>query len=215
VKPRPDAIAEASAYPHGRVPRGVRERQIVAVAEELFAERGYEGASMDELARRAGVSKPVIYELVGNKEALFNRCFERAADELAASVAAAAAEHAGDLDGVIRATAVAFFEFIEAHRLAWAMLHSLDAGGRAAAHVSEIRSRQTAFAAAAIREQAARGGVDLAPARADAAAHALNGTFEAFADWWRDNPGVSVSELADWLADLILPGLRQLTGSPA
>jgi AcrR family transcriptional regulator len=210
-----DAIAEASGYPHGRVPREVRERQIVALAEELFAERGYEGTSMDELARRAGVSKPVIYELVGNKEAIFHRCFERAAEELATSVAEAASANPGDLDAVVRATAVAFFEFIEAHRLAWAMLHSLDAGGRAAAHVSAIRERQTRFAAAAIREQAAAAGIELDPARADAAAYALNGTFEAFAAWWRDNPGVTVTELADWLAELLLPGLRRLTGTPA
>ena len=51
-------------FEHGRVPRAVRGRQLLELAAELFAERGYGGASMDELARRAGVTKPVVYELL-------------------------------------------------------------------------------------------------------------------------------------------------------
>jgi len=62
------AATSVEDYAHGRVPRAVRERQLLELAEELFAERGYGGASMEELARRAGVTKPVVYELFGSKE---------------------------------------------------------------------------------------------------------------------------------------------------
>ena len=75
-------------FQHGRVPRRVRERQLVELAEELFAERGYQGASMEELARRAGVTKPIVYELFGNKDGLFRACLQRSADQLAELVAA-------------------------------------------------------------------------------------------------------------------------------
>ena len=74
-------------FQHGRVPRAVRERQIVELAEGLFSERGYQGASMEELARRAGVTKPIIYELFGNKDGLFRACLERSAGRLAQQVA--------------------------------------------------------------------------------------------------------------------------------
>ena len=81
--------ARIEDFAHGRVPRAVRERQIVELAEKLFSERGYPGSSMDELARRAGVTKPVVYELFGSKDGLFRACLERSAERLAALVAAA------------------------------------------------------------------------------------------------------------------------------
>ena len=61
----------------------MRERQLLELAEELFAERGYAGTSMDELCRRAGVTKPVVYELFGSKDGLFRACLEGSASALA------------------------------------------------------------------------------------------------------------------------------------
>jgi hypothetical protein len=48
--------SQVNGYNHGRVPRPVRERQLLDLAEQLFIDRGYEGASIEELARAAGVS---------------------------------------------------------------------------------------------------------------------------------------------------------------
>src|ERR687894_1257586 len=89
-------------FAHGRVPREVRERQILRLAEDLFTERGFAGASMDELAARAGVSKPVIYDIVGSKKALYERCFERAGDELADAILRAAETHPADPAAMLR-----------------------------------------------------------------------------------------------------------------
>src|SRR6187402_1703509 len=83
-------VARIEDFRHGRVPRAVRERQLAELGEELFAERGYAKASMDELARRAGVTKPVIYELFGSKEGLFRACLEGLALRLADAIADAA-----------------------------------------------------------------------------------------------------------------------------
>src|ERR671911_329315 len=85
-----EALARIEEFRHGRVPRAVRRRQLVELGEELFAERGFAKASMDELARRAGVTKPVIYELFGSKEGLFEACLEGLAVRLAESIAEAA-----------------------------------------------------------------------------------------------------------------------------
>src|SRR4029079_1356389 len=84
-----EAVARIEDFRHGRVPRVVRERQLAELGEELFAERGYAKASMDELARRAGVTKPVIYELFGSKEGLFRACLEGLALRMAEEVAEA------------------------------------------------------------------------------------------------------------------------------
>jgi len=48
-----------------------RRHQLIDIARSLFAERGYEGTSVEEIAQRAGVSKPVVYEHFGGKEGLY------------------------------------------------------------------------------------------------------------------------------------------------
>jgi hypothetical protein len=53
--------------------------------------------------------------------------------------------------------------------------------------------------------------VVLDAAKTEATAAALNGAYEALAHWWRDNPQVPAESLADWLVELVLPGLRRLT----
>ncbi len=203
---------EVANYRHGRVPRAVRERQILMLAEELFAERGYTGTSMDELARRAGVSKPLIYELFESKEGLHRRLFERAADQLAASIAAATAGEQ-DVQATFRAGAVALFDFIDGHRAAWAMLYADEGRAPHAPHLNHIRARQNAMVIALLRAHADRQRIELDPRRLEVAVHAVNGAFEWLAHWWRANPDVSAETLADWLVDLVFPGLGRLVGT--
>jgi AcrR family transcriptional regulator len=111
------STATVADYPHGRVPRELRERQIVELAEQLFAERGYRGASMDELSRRAGVTKPVIYELFESKDGLFRVCVERAVDGMAESVAAAVRAETVP-EARLRAGGIAFLRFAADNRVA-------------------------------------------------------------------------------------------------
>ncbi|HKG35803.1 MAG TPA: TetR/AcrR family transcriptional regulator [Solirubrobacterales bacterium] len=199
------AVEEASRYAHGRVPREVRERQVLEIAEDLFAERGYEGASMDELARRAGVSKPVIYGLVGSKDELYRRSFERAAAELEDSVRAAIAGHEG-ISERLEAGALAFFTFIAGHRAAWSRLF-LEAGGPAVEHVARIRARQAGLVATLVAESAG----DDDGRRLGAVSNAVNSGLEGMAAWWREHPDVPPERMTAWALDLFLPGLEALT----
>jgi AcrR family transcriptional regulator len=66
------------------MPAAERRERIVTVATEVFAERGYDGASIDEIARRAGVSAPVVYDHFASKQDLYERLLERTRDELLA-----------------------------------------------------------------------------------------------------------------------------------
>lgn len=54
-----------------------RREQLIGVARELFAQRGYEATSIEEIAERAGVSKPVVYEHFGGKEGIYTVIADR------------------------------------------------------------------------------------------------------------------------------------------
>lgn len=193
-------------YPHGRVPRAVRERQLAELAEQLFAERGYGGASMDELARRAGVTKPVIYDVFGSKEGLYRHCVDRSAERLRSAVFEAISAET-EVDAKLRAGCLAFLRFAVDHRVAWDVLF-LASDGRFADQAQAIRARQAALVAALFAEEAAPG---VEPAQLDAAVSIVNGGCEALAGWAFEHPDTPLEQLADLFVALIAPGLRSFS----
>jgi AcrR family transcriptional regulator len=195
--------ARIEDFRHGRVPRAVRERQLVELAEELFSQRGYQGASMDELARRAGVTKPVVYDLFGSKDGLFRACLERSAERLAAGVAEAARAES-DPEARLRAGGLAFLRFAADHREAWQLMME----GRFSDTATEVRRRQAALVVDLLEETAAPG-VDRH--ELEVAAHAVNSAYEGVAHWMWEHPDVPLEQLSDWTVELLLPGLRRFT----
>ena len=206
-----DASAQQSAatvadYPHGRVPRELRQRQIVELAEQLFAERGYRGASMDELSRRAGVTKPVIYELFESKDGLFRVCVERAVQGMAESVAAAVRAETAP-EARLRAGSLAFLRFAADNRVAWDLL-AMGGGGRFADQMQTVRRSQAQLIRQLMEEMAAE---DIDARELEAAAYAVNSAYEGAAHWMWEHPDVPVEQVADWIVDLLVPGLRRFT----
>src|ERR1700712_4156722 len=65
------AMTESERRPRVRMPGQQRREQLIAIGRALFAEKGYDGASIEEVSARAGVSKPVVYEHFGGKEGLY------------------------------------------------------------------------------------------------------------------------------------------------
>ena len=198
-----NARADIRQYSHGRVPRAVRKRQLVELGEELFAERGFAKASMDELARRAGVTKPVIYELFGSKEGLFRACLEGLALRLATEIAEAA-RAAEDPEARLRAGGLAFLRFARENRVAYELLYE----GRFSDAAVTVRRRQAALILELMRELAPDG-VD--PLELEVAANAVNSAYEGVAHWMWDHPDIPLERLADWTVELLLPGLRRFT----
>jgi AcrR family transcriptional regulator len=198
-----EAARHIEGFRHGRVPREVRERQLVELGEQLFAERGFAKASMDELARRAGVTKPVIYELFQSKEGLFRACLEALALRLAQQIADAARAE-DEPEARLRAGGLAFLRFASENRVAYELLYE----GRFSDAAVSVRRRQAALILELMRE--------IAPAGVDArelevAAHAINSAYEGVAHWMWEHPDVPVERLADWTVELLLPGLRRFT----
>jgi AcrR family transcriptional regulator len=198
-----EAVARIEDFRHGRVPRAVREAQLVGLGEELFAERGFAKASMDELARRAGVTKPVIYELFGSKEGLFRACLEGLALRLAHQIAEAARAEE-DPEGRLRAGGLAFLRFAQDNRMAYELLYE----GRFSDAAVSVRKRQAALILELMRELATD---EVDPRELEVAAHAVNSAYEGVAHWMWDHPEIEVEPLADWTVELLLPGLRRFT----
>ena len=198
-------------YRRGRVPRAVRAEQLLDLAERLFAERGFHAASMDELARRAGVSKPVIYDHFGSKEQLFATCVRRTGEVLADRVARAVREES-DPRARLRAGSIAYFRFLEEQFQAWVVLFADEEvrDARFAAEASRIRRRQSDLMISLMAESAATAPGHKGQARLEAMTLAIAGAYESLSLWWHEHPEVSPEELADWLLDLIWPGLEQL-----
>ncbi|MGE4427383.1 MAG: TetR/AcrR family transcriptional regulator [Solirubrobacteraceae bacterium] len=204
----PATLPPSSPTPRGRVPPAEREEQVLGLARELFVERGYTLASMDEIARRAGVSKPMIYELVGSKEALYDRCVERAGEELARVVTEAVLSTEDPLSR-IRVGAIAFLHHVAERGGGWDLL--LTTGPDPSdAPIWRIRRQQAELLTRLTADTVAEMGVELDQWRIEAMAHAVNSAFEGLAFWWRSRPGVTAEELVDWMATLVVPGLVAL-----
>ncbi len=195
----------------GRVPRAVRSAQLLDLADELFAERGFHAASMDELARRAGVSKPVIYDHFGSKERLFATCVHRTAEALADQVTTAVRKES-DPRARLRAGSIAYFRFLQEQLQAWAVLFAEEEArdARFAAEASRIRRRQSELMISLMAETSGIAPGHQGRARLEAMTLAIAGAYESLSLWWREHQKIPPEELADWLLDLIWPGVEQL-----
>jgi AcrR family transcriptional regulator len=197
-------VALVEDFKHGQVPRAVREQQLLELAEALFAERGYAGASMDELARRAGVTKPVVYELFRSKEGLFGACVDRTIERLATEIAAAVRAE-DEPEARLRAGGLAFIRFAAGNRVAFDLMSM---GGSFSEKARAVRESQAELVRELMAEMAAEG---TDPRELDVAAHAVNAAYEGVAHWMWAHPDVDIERIADWIADLLIPGLRRFT----
>jgi AcrR family transcriptional regulator len=121
-----------------RLSAQARREVIEQAASEVFAEQGYHGASIDEIARRSGVSPPVVYDHFESKQDLYKRLLERHQRDL---LELWRVQLAGDdpPEQRIPRALDAWFEYIEAHP-AWLMVFR-DAPAELADFHREIRAR--------------------------------------------------------------------------
>ncbi len=191
-------------FKHGRVPRAVRRRQLVELAEQLFAERGFTRTSMEELARRAGVTKPVIYELFDSKDGLFGACVDRAIERMADSIVEAFRSET-EPEARLRAGGLAFLRFARDNRVAWDLMAMQP---RFAEQAQAVRRDQAQLIRMLMAEIAPEG---TDPQELEAVAYAVNSAYEGAAHWMWEHPDTPVERVADWIVALLLPGLRRFT----
>jgi AcrR family transcriptional regulator len=107
-----ESAARKSARRGGRLPRGERREQLLEAASVVFVDRGFHAAGMDEIADRAGVSKPVLYQHFTSKQDLFLAVLAQHTDVLVSGVRQAL-RTTTDNRQRLRAAVQAFFDFIE------------------------------------------------------------------------------------------------------
>jgi AcrR family transcriptional regulator len=116
-----------------RLPRAVREQQMLDAAMQLFSANGYHETSMDAIAAAAQISKPMLYLYYGSKEELFAAVLSR---ELTRFIDAVRA----DLDlkqsprELLRRTIVSVLHYIDANRASWIVIYSQATSSQAFAH---------------------------------------------------------------------------------
>lgn len=205
-------LSTRATHAHGRVPRALRRTQVLAEAYALFIERGYAGTSMDELARRVGVTKPRIYDLVGSKEQLFRELMASVQEDLTTRLVTAVAG-ARDLAGRLHAGISAFLEFVRERQKGWVALLAMESavGNR---ELVTLRGEQVARVAKLISESDDLEGAGVPLDLLAAIAQATNGAVEAAALWWLANPGLARERLATMLTQLLAPGLKALAQAP-
>ena len=98
-----------------RLPRTARRAQLLAAAQDVFVANGYHAAAMDEIADRAGVSKPVLYQHFPGKHELYLALLDESVDRLIEAVAAALRSTADNRQRV-NATFAAYFGYVAEHR---------------------------------------------------------------------------------------------------
>jgi AcrR family transcriptional regulator len=190
------------------VGRAERERQILDAAVAVFGERGYQAASMDVVAERVGVTKPVLYAHFGSKEGLLLACIARARAELLEVTTTAAASADGPEEMLRRGT-LAFFEYMERREPAWTLLYSESTVAGEA--LEGIRAQQTDFIAALLATQAP----DADPDRLAGWAQVIVGACERLALWRGSERTVTGEQATEYLMDLVWTGLSAVGSTPA
>ena len=188
-----------------------RREQLLDVGRSLFAERGYDGTAVEEIALRAGVSKPVVYEHFGGKEGLYAVVVDREVQRLLERFSSALS---GDSPKVLLEQAcLVLMTYVDDSADGFRILVKespvgTERSGGFATIMSDVASQVEHIL---VREFAARGlDASLAPLYSQA----LVGMVALTGQWWQDHSEPGRDEVAAHLVNLAWNGLRGLDPLP-
>jgi AcrR family transcriptional regulator len=201
----------ASSGKQRRLSGTERRAQLIDVGRAVFAQRGYEATSMEEIADRAKVSKPILYEHFGGKEGLYAVIVDREMDYVVRRIVEAIGS--GTARERLERATVAFLTYVKDHPDGFAVL-SHDSPmtatrGRLSSLLNDLAERVGDIFAASFK--AAGFDVKMAPIYA----HALVGMVTFVGKWWQDVRKPPVEEVAKHIGALAWMGLRHLPKRPS
>ena len=188
-----------------------RRAQLIQVGREVFAEKGYEATSVEEIASRAKVSKPIVYEHFGGKEGLYAVVVDREMEYVIGVISEALS--AGSPRERAEQAALAFLTWVKDRPDGFALLtHDapttvLSSGGFSSL-LNEVAERVSDVFAEAFKQA----GYD--PDVAPIYAHALIGMVTLVGQWWSVVRKPSVEKVASHIVALAWMGLRNLPEKP-
>lgn len=187
------ASQEESRPRNTRLPRTARREQLLEAAREVFVSQGYHAAAMDEIADRAGVSKPVLYQHFPGKMELYLALLEQHAEGLVGTVRGAL-ESTEDNKQRVAATFSAFFEFVSGEGEAFRLLFESDLR-----NVPAVRTRleQTLQQCAEMISQVIQEDTDIPSEAAHLLGMGLVGMAEVSARYWLGQQGAIPKDAAE------------------
>jgi AcrR family transcriptional regulator len=185
--------------------RRLRRTQLLDAADRVIKRRGA-GASMDEIATEAGISKPILYRHFGDKDGLHRALAERYVEALLSELRAARV--AGDPRENIAAGIDAYLAFIEREPEGYRFVLSAAAQPRTSVIVDEFRRRLAVDCAFATAEQLRRAGLD--PEIAEPWAYGVVGMVRSIGIWWLETRDVPRDRLVDHVTTLLWDGFSML-----
>lgn len=192
-----------------RMSASERREQLIVVARRLFAERGFEGTSVEEIASRAKVSKPVVYEHFGGKEGLYAVIVDRELSAISATITTALSSSTSP-SVIVERAALALLTYIEDAPDGFRLLSS--STDRAAGTYSTLLNDVAIQVSGILATQFTDHGLDARTA--PLYAQMLVGIVSSPAWWWLENPAMSKEEVAAHMVNLAWNGLRAMEAAP-
>lgn len=198
---------EAERPKRSRLPRDVRRVQLLSAAREVFVAQGYHQAAMDDIAERAGVSKPVLYQHFPGKLDLYLALLELSCDEIIATCREALAATTDNHERVFAAAKV-FFDYVANPDGAFRLVFESDLTSEPAvrAQVDRVTTQCANEIARVIH-----GDTGIPDPSAHLLAVSLVGMAQVSARYWLNgSTGLSGPDAAELVAGLAWRGIRSI-----
>ena len=189
-----------------------RREQLIQVGRALFAAKGFEAVSVEEIASTAKVSKPIVYEHFGGKEGLYAVIVDREMQALTGALTVTLDDPSVHPRQIVERTALALLTYIEQNADGFQVLvrdsPSTDPAGSFNSLLGDISMRVEDLLTASFKRQ--RLSVKGVPYYAQM----LVGMTVFTGQYWADRPKVSKEQLAAYIVDLAWHGLSRLDSKP-
>lgn len=204
-----------SDRPRRRLSAAERRDELLDAAGEVFAGSGYHGASLEEIAAVAGVSKALIYEHFASKRELHAELVERHATEIFRRLQVNA-ESGATGEERLRGGVDAFLSFVEEHRDAWRALFRDAADPEVAEAIAGVQAQAVGVIATLMAADPDRHeNPDVTPDQRalflEVHASLLSGATQAVANWWYDHRAVPRSAVVDRVMEFCWLGLERVS----
>ncbi|WP_062071528.1 TetR/AcrR family transcriptional regulator [Demequina sediminicola] len=188
-----------------------RREQLLTVSRTLFAERGFEGTSVEEIASRADVSKPVVYEHFGGKEGVYAVIVDREVEALLGALTGALSER-GHPRQLVERAARALLDYIESSPAGFRILVRdspvAQAGGTFSSLIGDVATQVEHL----LGHQMAKRGLD--PSTAPIYSQMLVGMVALAGQHWAEAREPSKDEVAAHMVNLAWNGLSNFEADP-
>ncbi len=197
--------------PRARMSARERREQLLTVARALFAERGFEGTSVEEIAARADVSKPVVYEHFGGKEGVYAVIVDREVQALLGALSGALSER-GHPKQLVERAAFALLSYIESSPDGFRILVRDSPVAQATGTFSSLIGDVATQVEHLLAHQFSKRGLD--PSAAPIYSQMLVGMVALTGQHWAEVREPSKEEVAAHLVNLAWNGLSDFEADP-